>query len=612
MAAVIRTSLELLDDDESSRFGELGIFPEDADIPVGIVARLWAATGGLDDIATEDLLAKLYDLSLLLSLDFSVNTIRFHDTTRKFLQDHVGKDGLIEQHKRLILAIGDIRADKATPSTEVEYFYRYLPEHLAAAGHLDSLRELLLDPSWLKAKLVITKSPQSLVADFQLIQHRTPEIDFVEKTLVLTMNILASDPSQLLPQFLGRVVPDEAMPALSKLLDRARAEIVAPCLLPARATFTFPGGSEMRRFLLNGQIRALEQLPSGRFIAGIADGRIIELDIATGQTRTLVASRGMVRSLAVLPDGRVVSGSSDARLGIWNIADGTCTELRKGMRRPIYAIAYHSSGRLLTGGASALLVWNLDAGTNVELSGHASEIRTITLLPDGRVVTGSEDHDLRVWTLETGESHRLCGHSGPISAVATLGNGRIISSSQDRSVRIWDLADWSNCVVDSDATWLRSFAHLPDGRLVAGFDYGGIRILNLDGKFEFVAMRHPSAVLAMKPASAHTIVTGCADGAVRVVDLAVVRRSGSKNRHRRRVSTLLQAPKHGIVSGSSDRTLRIWHFSDEDGALLGRQQKGVHRTRIRIARPNIVRQHRRHDPRLGPGRRAEHLVRGAP
>jgi WD40 repeat protein len=180
----------------------------------------------------------------------------------------------------------------------------------------------------------------------------------------------------------------------------------------------------MRRFLLKGQIRALEQLPSGRFIAG-ADGRIVELDTATGQTRAFIASRGMVRSLAVLPDGRVVSGSSDARLGIWNIADGTCTELRKGLRRPIYAIACHSSGRLLTGGASALLVWNLDAGTNVELSGHAGEIRTITLLPDGRVVRiGGRDRVSGPWRLARATASAVIW---PHQRRRT-GNGCIISS----------------------------------------------------------------------------------------------------------------------------------------------------------------------------------------
>ena len=45
VARTIGVSLDLLSEPERERFGELGVFPEDADIPVGVVARLWAADG---------------------------------------------------------------------------------------------------------------------------------------------------------------------------------------------------------------------------------------------------------------------------------------------------------------------------------------------------------------------------------------------------------------------------------------------------------------------------------------------------------------------------------------------------------------------------------------
>jgi hypothetical protein len=48
VAALIGLNLDLIDADRRARFSELGIFPEDVDVPVGIVARLWQATGGLD------------------------------------------------------------------------------------------------------------------------------------------------------------------------------------------------------------------------------------------------------------------------------------------------------------------------------------------------------------------------------------------------------------------------------------------------------------------------------------------------------------------------------------------------------------------------------------
>ena len=105
VARTIGVSLDLLSEPERERFGELGVFPEDADIPVGVVARLWAATGGLEDFETEDLLGRLFDLSLLLELDLGQGFFRLHDTVRHFLRDRAGKERLVAQHKALVASL---------------------------------------------------------------------------------------------------------------------------------------------------------------------------------------------------------------------------------------------------------------------------------------------------------------------------------------------------------------------------------------------------------------------------------------------------------------------------------------------------------------------------
>jgi TIR domain/NB-ARC domain/APAF-1 helical domain len=172
VASTINLSLGLLDEKQRARFAELAVFPEDADIPIGIVTRLWQA--GLSASRTKDLLIKLNSLSLLLGLDLNRGTLRFHDTIRHFLQDLAGKEGLVARHKCLLKAIGDIgKSDDADALTR-RYFYRYLPHHLAVAGERDRLDALLLDPGWLKEKLAATGTPQSLVADYQ--QHGSGEL----------------------------------------------------------------------------------------------------------------------------------------------------------------------------------------------------------------------------------------------------------------------------------------------------------------------------------------------------------------------------------------------------------------------------------------------------
>src|SRR5271166_2981627 len=132
IARTIGVSVELLSEPERLRFGELGVFPEDVDIPVGVVARLWMATGDLDDFETEDLLSRLFDRSLLLDLDLGQRFFRLHDTVRHFLLDQAGDEGLVALHKQLVEALDGTGSGESDPRTQ-RYYYLYLPHHLAEA-----------------------------------------------------------------------------------------------------------------------------------------------------------------------------------------------------------------------------------------------------------------------------------------------------------------------------------------------------------------------------------------------------------------------------------------------------------------------------------------------
>jgi hypothetical protein len=57
VAEGMELNFSLLDETNRARFAELGVFPEDVDVPIGMAARLWAETGGLDRHDTEGLLA---------------------------------------------------------------------------------------------------------------------------------------------------------------------------------------------------------------------------------------------------------------------------------------------------------------------------------------------------------------------------------------------------------------------------------------------------------------------------------------------------------------------------------------------------------------------------
>lgn len=85
--ATISVSFDLLDEDEFERYKELAIFPEDEEIHLNTVEKLWGKTAGYDDFDVEDLCYKLFNLSLLQTYDENKKYIKLHDVMRDYLND---------------------------------------------------------------------------------------------------------------------------------------------------------------------------------------------------------------------------------------------------------------------------------------------------------------------------------------------------------------------------------------------------------------------------------------------------------------------------------------------------------------------------------------------
>jgi hypothetical protein len=110
VALTVGVSLEhfLQDERERQRLEELSIFPEDMDIPLGVVVTLWQSTGGLDELDAEDLCVRLNRYSLLQTLNLEARHLRLHDVMRTYLQEAIAKRNVAKLlHGRLLDAWGD-------------------------------------------------------------------------------------------------------------------------------------------------------------------------------------------------------------------------------------------------------------------------------------------------------------------------------------------------------------------------------------------------------------------------------------------------------------------------------------------------------------------------
>ena len=109
VAATIRYSLDTLDAADQDRFYQLGIFAEDAEIPLPLIAALWQATATAE-ISEADVvgLCEWLDGLSLVSLAWAgdIQVVVIHDVIRDFARSTLGPERIAELNGMLVTAVG--------------------------------------------------------------------------------------------------------------------------------------------------------------------------------------------------------------------------------------------------------------------------------------------------------------------------------------------------------------------------------------------------------------------------------------------------------------------------------------------------------------------------
>jgi len=187
------------------------------------------------------------------------------------------------------------------------------------------------------------------------------------------------------------------------------------------------------------------------------------------------------------------------------------------------------------------------------------------------VAGGSEDGEICVWSADRGchVVNSVDGHTGAVCALAALGSRLIASGSDDGSLRVFKLPD-GTCIIELQTAGgrksdpVRVVVALSAGVLASGSDSGSVRIWRLEtGECLRTLEGHRSGVCSLVSFGA-SLVSGSHDRTLRIW------RGGECVRvvdcHLGSVCGLTVLDDTYAASGSSDRTVKIWRL--EAGACV--------------------------------------------
>ncbi|KAF9032122.1 PFU-domain-containing protein [Hymenopellis radicata] len=188
---------------------------------------------------------------------------------------------------------------------------------------------------------------------------------------------------------------------------------------------------------------------------------------------TLVGHSENVCALDTTLGGTIISGSWDRTAKVWK-GFQLAHDLR-GHEQSVWAVLAVDEDQYITGSADkSIKLWQ----TNKCVATFTGHRDAASLYPAyrGRQLTPTVTFsEIRVWTLGGDVVYTLSGHTSFVYSLSVLPNGDIVSAGEDRSVRVWKDGECSQ-VITHPAISVWTVSSMPNGDIVSGSSDGVVRI----------------------------------------------------------------------------------------------------------------------------------------
>ena len=201
----------------------------------------------------------------------------------------------------------------------------------------------------------------------------------------------------------------------------------------------------------------------------------------------LIGHGNNVCALDVSQDGKyIVSGGWDAEARLWQVGKWGDSLVLKGHSASVWAVLAYDANTIITGCADKQIRIFQVSGSQVRSIATADVVRALCRLPPNHpsgahFASAGNDAVIRLWTLGGQQVAELHGHENFIYSLAVLPNGGLVSGSEDRTVRIWENNTCTQTItLPAISVW--TVAACGNGDIVAGASDKLIRIFTRDSE----------------------------------------------------------------------------------------------------------------------------------
>ncbi|EMD38180.1 hypothetical protein CERSUDRAFT_82424 [Gelatoporia subvermispora B] len=218
--------------------------------------------------------------------------------------------------------------------------------------------------------------------------------------------------------------------------------------------------------------------PQGYAVTGGQDTviNVFSLADSSGEPNfSLLGHKDNVCALHTGPDRTLISGSWDCTAKVWK--DFRLAYDLIGHHQSVWAVLCVDDRQYLTGSADcSIKLWSQHKNVRT-YPGHTQAVRGLALITDIGFASCSNDSEIRIWTMEGDTVYTLTGHTSFVYSISVLPNGDIVSGGEDRTVRIWREGECAQTIVHpAISVW--TVSAMPNGDIVSGCSDGSVRIFS--------------------------------------------------------------------------------------------------------------------------------------